>query len=55
MRFSGDKWLKEHLAGFAQQGASGVVIFDGRTLFDNVAIGTRLVGQCLEERYGGSL
>ena len=55
MRFLDDESLKERLAGFGQQGASGVVILDGKTLFDNVAIGTRLVGQCLEERYGGSL
>ena len=43
MRFLDEEWLKEHLAGVGQQGASGVVILDGKTLFDNVAIGARLV------------
>ena len=42
MRFLDEDWMKEHVAGVGQQGASGVVILDGKTLFENVAIGARL-------------
>ena len=43
MRFLNEEWMKGHVAGVGQQGASGVVILDGKTLFENVAIGARLV------------
>ena len=43
MRFLDEEWMKEHVASVGQQGASGVVILDGKTLFENVAIGARLV------------
>ena len=42
MRFLDEEWMKGHVAGVGQQGASGVVILDGKTLFENVAIGARL-------------
>jgi ATP-binding cassette subfamily B (MDR/TAP) protein 1 len=42
MRFLDEEWMKDHVAGVGQQGASGVVILDGKTLFENVAIGARL-------------
>ena len=43
MRFLDEEWMKGHVAGVGQQGASGVVILDGKTLFENVAIGARLM------------
>ena len=43
MRFLNEEWMKGHVAGVGQQGASGVVILDGKTLFENVAIGARMV------------
>ena len=43
MRFLDEEWMKGHVAGVGQQGASGVVILDGKTLFENVAIGARLL------------
>ena len=42
MRYLDEEWMKAHVAGVGQQGASGVVILDGKSLFDNVAIGARL-------------
>ena len=35
--------IKGHAAGVGQQGASGVFILNGKTLFENIAIGARLV------------
>ena len=43
MRFSDQDRIKGHVAGVGQQGASGVVILDGKALFENIAIGARLV------------
>ena len=43
MRFLDEEWMKGHIASVGQQGASGVVILDGKTLFENVAIGARLL------------
>ena len=43
MRFLDEEWIKGHVAGVGQQGASGVVILDGQTLFENIAMGARLV------------
>ena len=45
VQFLDEDWMKGHIAGVGQQGASGVVILDGKTLFENVAIGAR--GQAL--------
>jgi ATP-binding cassette subfamily B (MDR/TAP) protein 1 len=43
MRFLDEEWMKGHVAGVSQQGASGAVILDGKTLFENIAIGARLM------------
>jgi ATP-binding cassette, subfamily B (MDR/TAP), member 1 len=43
MRFLDEEWMKGYVAGVDQQGASGVVILDGKTLFENIAIGSRLM------------
>jgi ATP-binding cassette, subfamily B (MDR/TAP), member 1 len=42
MRFLDEEWMKGHVACVDQQGALGVVILNGKTLFENVAIGARL-------------
>ncbi|KAF8802026.1 P-loop containing nucleoside triphosphate hydrolase protein [Phlegmacium glaucopus] len=43
VRFLDEEWMRGHVAGVGQQGASGVVILDGKTLFENVAIGACLM------------
>jgi ATP-binding cassette, subfamily B (MDR/TAP), member 1 len=43
MRFLDEEWMNGHAAGVGQQGASGVALLDGKTLFENVAIGARLM------------
>jgi len=50
VRFLDEEWMKGHVAGVGQQGASGVVILDGKTLFDTVAIGARLKRQMWKRR-----
>ena len=32
-----DAWLREHVACVGQQGAAGVVIFEGKTVWENIA------------------
>lgn len=41
VKFLDEERMKSHVAGVSQQGAFGVVILDGTSLFKNVAIGTR--------------
>jgi ATP-binding cassette subfamily B (MDR/TAP) protein 1 len=43
MKFLDEEWMKSHVASVGQQGASGVVILDGKSLFENIAIGARSV------------
>ena len=50
MKFLDEEWIKGHIAGVGQQGASGVVILDGKTLFENVGIGARLAEGEVEKR-----
>ena len=47
VRFLDEAWMRTHVAGVGQQGASGVVILDGKTVFENVALG--LLGHCDKE------
>lgn len=35
--------MKGHVSSVGQQGASEVVILDGKTLFENIAIGAKLL------------
>jgi len=44
VRFLDEEWMRSHVAGVGQQGASGVVILDGKSVLENVAAG--LVGHC---------
>ncbi|KIM36272.1 hypothetical protein M413DRAFT_319602 [Hebeloma cylindrosporum] len=44
VRFLDEEWMRTNVAGVGQQGASGVVILDGKSVFDNVAAG--LLGHC---------
>ena len=39
MRYLDETWMRTQIAGVGQQGASGVVILDGKSLFQNVALG----------------
>jgi ATP-binding cassette subfamily B (MDR/TAP) protein 1 len=41
VKFLDEEWMRRHVASVSQQGASGVVILDGTSLFKNVAIGAR--------------
>jgi ATP-binding cassette subfamily B (MDR/TAP) protein 1 len=47
VRFLDEAWMRENVAGVGQQGASGVVILDGKSVFENVAMG--LWGYCDRE------
>ena len=49
MRFLDEEWMKRHVAGVGQQGALGVVILDGKILFENVAIVARIGGSIRRE------
>ncbi|CAA7263408.1 unnamed protein product [Cyclocybe aegerita] len=39
VRFLDEMWVRKHIAGVGQQGASGVVVLDGKSVFENVAAG----------------
>ena len=39
VRFLDEEWMRANVAGVGQQGASGVVILDGKSVFENVAMG----------------
>jgi len=39
VRFLDEAWMRANVAGVGQQGASGVVILDGKSVFENVAMG----------------
>ena len=41
IRFLDEEWMKGQVAGVGQQGAAGVVVLDGKSLFENVAMGAR--------------
>ena len=43
MKFLDEEWMKGHVTGVGQQGFSGVVILDGKTVFENVAINASLM------------
>jgi len=39
VRFLDEEWMRANVAGVGQQGASGVVILDGKSVYENVAMG----------------
>ncbi|KAF9564020.1 P-loop containing nucleoside triphosphate hydrolase protein [Agrocybe pediades] len=38
-RYLDEKWMRKHIAGVGQQGAAGVVILEGRSVFENLLLG----------------
>ncbi|PPQ86210.1 hypothetical protein CVT26_000277, partial [Gymnopilus dilepis] len=41
MRYLDDRWVRQHVVGVGQQGAAGVVILEGRSVWENVLVGMR--------------